>query len=189
MDKLKEKILTEGKVLPGNILKVDMFLNHQVDYQLLKEAGLEFYNFFKDCGVNKILTIEASGIAVACAVADAFKIPFVFAKKGSHSNVGSNVYTSEVFSYTKGKSYTLTVSKDYINKDDRILIVDDFLANGEAVLGLKRIIDEAGGELCGVGIIIEKRFQNGYKKLVDAGIKLKSLAVIESMNDGNIVFG
>lgn len=189
MDKLKERILTDGKVLEGNILKVDMFLNHQIDFELLKLAGKEFYEYFKDYNINKILTIEASGIAVACATADVFKVPVLFAKKGSHLNVGNDVYTSEVFSYTKGKSYTLTVSKNYLGPEDRVLIVDDFLANGEAVLGLKRIIDAAGAQLCGVGIIIEKRFQNGYKKLMDAGIVLKSLAVIESMNNGNIVFG
>lgn len=188
MNALQKRILTDGRVIGADILKVDSFLNHQIDVSLLKEMGNDFYNLFSDYNINKILTIEASGIAIACFAAERFSVPVVFAKKGYHKNVGSDVYTAEVFSFTKGTSYTVSVSKSYINENDRILIIDDFLANGQAVLGLKKIIADAGATLCGCGIAIEKGFQPGGRQLREAGIDVKSLAIIESMDDGKIVF-
>jgi len=188
VNSLQKKILTDGKVLPGNILKVDGFLNHQIDINLLRDMGADFYELFKDKNITKILTIEASGIAIACYAAEHFKVPVVFAKKGTHKNVGNDVFTAEVFSYTKGTSYEVAVSKLYINENDRILIIDDFLANGQAVLGLKKIIEDAGAELCGAGIAITKCFQTGEQMLIDAGIDVKSLAAIESMEDCVIKF-
>lgn len=188
VNSLQKRILTDGKVLPGNILKVDGFLNHQIDINLLRDMGADFYELFKDKNITKILTIEASGIAIACYAAEHFKVPVVFAKKGTHRNVGNDVFTAEVFSYTKGTSYEVAVSKLYINENDRILIIDDFLANGQAVLGLKKIIEDAGAELCGAGIAITKCFQTGEQMLIDAGIDVKSLAAIESMEDCVIRF-
>lgn len=188
MNSLQKKILTDGTVLPGNILKVDSFLNHQIDTNLLRDMGADFYELFKDKNITKILTIEASGIAIACYTADHFNVPVVFAKKGSHKNVGNDVYTAEVFSFTKGTSYDVTVSKLYLHEGDRVLIIDDFLANGQAVLGLKKIIEDAGAVLCGAGIAITKCFQRGEQMLIDAGIDVKSLAAIESMEDCVIKF-
>lgn len=188
MNSLQKKILTNGKVLPGNILKVDSFLNHQIDISLLKDMSKDFYTLFKDKNINKILTIEASGIAIACYTAEHFGVPVVFAKKGTHKNVGNDVYTAEVFSYTKGTSYEVAVSKLYLHPEDRVLIIDDFLANGQAVLGLQKIIEDAGATLCGAGIAITKAFQQGEKLLIDAGIDVKSLAAIESMDNGTVVF-
>lgn len=188
VNSLQKRILTDGKVLPGNILKVDGFLNHQIDINLLRDMGADFYELFKDKNITKILTIEASGIAIACYAAEHFKVPVVFAKKGTHRNVGNDVFTAEVFSYTKGTSYEVAVSKLYINENDRILIIDDFLANGQAVLGLKKIIEDAGAELCGAGIAITKCFQTGEQRLIDAGIDVKSLVAIDSMEDCVIRF-
>lgn len=188
MNSLQKKILSEGKVLPGNILKVDGFLNHQIDISLLKDMGKDFYELFKDKNITKILTIEASGIAIACYTAEYFNVPVVFAKKGQHKNVGKDVFSAEVFSFTKGMSYEVAVSKLYLKPEDRILIIDDFLANGQAVLGLQKIIADAGATLCGAGIAITKAFQTGEKLLIDAGIDVKSLAAIESMENGTVVF-
>lgn len=188
MNSLQKRILKDGKVIGSDILKVDSFLNHQIDVSLLEDMGGDFYELFKDCNINKILTIEASGIAIACFAAQKFNVPVVFAKKGYHKNVGSDVYTAEVFSFTKGTSYTVSVSKAYLNEGDRVLVIDDFLANGQAVLGLKKIIADAGAELCGCGIAIEKGFQKGGKELREAGINVKSLAIVESMDNGKIVF-
>ncbi len=189
MKLLEDKILQCGKVLPGNVLKVDSFLNHQLDVKLIDALGKEFYNSFSSDNVTKILTVEASGIALAMAAARYFDVPVVFAKKGSHKNVGNDVYTAEVFSYTKDLTYTVTVSKKYVNPGDNILIIDDFLANGEAGLGLKKIVDDAGANLVGVGAAIEKRFQGGGNKLRDMGIKVKSLAIVDSMSDDSLTFG
>lgn len=188
MKLLEERIATDGITVGSDIVKVDMFLNHQIDVDLLEKMGEEFYSLFKDRGVTKILTIEASGIAIACIAARYFKVPVVFAKKGSHKNVGNNVYTSEVFSFTKGISYDIAVSKDYITADDRVLIIDDFLANGKAILGLKSIVDQAGAELLGVGIAVEKGFQPGGNMLREAGIDVESLAIIDSIDNGKITF-
>lgn len=188
MKLLEEKILSCGTVLPGNILKVDSFLNHQLDVALLSELGKEFYRLFSDNNITKILTVEASGIPIACFAAQHFNVPVVFAKKGHHKNIGNDVYTAEVFSFTKGTSYTIFVSKKYLSADDNVIIIDDFLANGQAVLGLKKIIEEAGASLQGVGIAIEKGFQNGGKQIREQGIPLKSLAIIDSMTDDSISF-
>ncbi len=189
MKLLEDKILTCGTVLPGNILKVDSFLNHQLDVKFINELGKEIYNSFSSDDITKILTVEASGIALACAAAAYFDVPVVFAKKGHHSNVGSDVYSAEVFSYTKGKQYSVTVSKKFLSPDDNILIIDDFLATGEACLGLKKIVSDAGASLAGVAAAIEKKFQNGGNTLRADGIKVRSLAVIESMTDDSICFG
>ncbi len=188
MNSLQKRILADGKVLPGNILKVDSFLNHQIDISLLHDMGEDFHNLFSDKNINKILTIEASGIAIACYTAEYFDVPVVFAKKGQHKNVGSDVFTAEVFSFTKGTTYEIAVSKLYLHPDDRVLIIDDFLANGQAVLGLQKIINDAGATLCGAGIAITKAFQPGEELLLKAGIDVRSLAVIESMEGGRIVF-
>ena len=170
MKLLEERIIADGKVIGDDILKVDMFLNHQIDVHLLQEIGKEFKRRFDGCNINKILTIEASGIGIACITAQYFSVPVVFAKKGAHKNVGSNVYSSVVHSFTKGTDSNVTVSKDYINKGDKILIIDDFLANGAAVSGLIDIINQAGAELVGVGIAIEKGFQPGGDELRREGI-------------------
>lgn len=189
MKMLEDKILQCGIVLPGNVLKVDSFLNHQLDVKLINELGKELYNYFLNDNITKILTVEASGIAIACAAAANFDVPVVFAKKGHHENVGNDVYTAEVFSFTKKKSYTVAVSKKFLSADDNVLIVDDFLATGEACFGLKKIVEEAGAKLAGVGIAVEKRFQGGGNKLRKEGVKLKSLAIIDSMTDDSIRFG
>lgn len=188
MKLLEEKILSCGTVLPGNILKVDSFLNHQLDVSLLSELGKEFYRLFSDLNITRILTVEASGIPIACFAAQHFNVPVVFAKKGHHKNIGNDVYTAEVFSFTKGTSYTVFVSKKYINPGDNILVIDDFLANGQAVLGLKKIIEDAGANLMGVGIAIEKGFQNGGKEIRAQGVNLRSLAIVDSMTDDSISF-
>ena len=191
MDYLKAKILSDGVVKKGNVLKVDSFLNHQMDLRLYNEIGKEFYRLYGDCDVTKILTIEASGIGIACVTAQSFNfIPVVFAKKSRTSNLGDGVYTSTVESFTHGTVNTILVSKEYIKPEDRILIIDDFLANGAALTGLIDIVNQAGAAFVGAGIVIEKGFQDGGKKLREKGYRIESLAIIESMNDetGEIVF-
>lgn len=188
MKLLEEKILTCGTVLPGNILKVDSFLNHQIDVALLSELGKEFFRLFSEYSITKILTVEASGIPIACFAAQHFGVPVVFAKKGHHKNIGNDVYTAEVFSFTKGTSYTIFVSKKYLSAEDNILVIDDFLANGQAALGLKKIVEDAGATLKGVGIAIEKGFQDGGRKLRESGVTVKSLAIVDSMTDDSISF-
>ena len=188
MKLLEEKILTAGSVYPGNILKVDSFLNHQLDVHLLSSLGEEFHRLFSEKNITKILTVEASGIAIACFAALHFDVPVVFAKKGHHKNIGNDCYTAEVFSFTKGTSYTIFVSRKYLSPSDRVLVIDDFLANGQAALGLKKIVEDAGATLEGVGIAIEKGFQEGGKKLREAGVNVKSLAIIDSMTDTSISF-
>lgn len=189
MKMLEDKILQCGTVLPGNVLKVDSFLNHQLDVKLINELGKELFNTFSSDNITKVLTVEASGIAIACAAAVHFDVPVVFAKKGHHENVGNDVFTAEVFSFTKKKSYTVAVSKKFLSADDNVLIVDDFLATGEACFGLKKIVEQAGAKLAGVGIAVEKRFQGGGNTLRSEGVKLKSLAIIDSMTDDSIRFG
>lgn len=191
MDYLKAKILSDGVVKKGNVLKVDSFLNHQMDVRLYNEIGKEFYRLFGDCNVTKILTIEASGIGIACVTAQSFNYcPVVFAKKSKTSNVSDSVYTSQVESFTHGNVNTVIVSKEYIKPEDRILIIDDFLANGAALTGLIDIVGQAGATVVGAGIVIEKGFQDGGKKLREKGYRIESLAIIDSMNDetGEIVF-
>ncbi|HZJ77454.1 MAG TPA: xanthine phosphoribosyltransferase [Clostridia bacterium] len=188
MEILKKRIVLEGKVIGGDTLKVDMFLNHQIDVGLLEEIGKEFYTRFADENINKILTVEASGIGIACIAAQQFSVPVVFAKKGVHRNVGNDIFTSDVYSFTKGENTVIGMSREYICSDDRVLIIDDFLANGGAVNGLISIIEQAGATLCGVGIVIEKGFQRGGTSLREKGVPIESLAIIKSMKDGKIEF-
>lgn len=188
MKELVERIQKEGVVLDGNILKVDGFLNHQIDVHLLKNIGKEFYRLFQNEGITKILTIEASGIAIASFTADAFEVPILFAKKSKSTNLGDDVYTSKVYSYTHNREYTITVSKKYIQPSDTFLIVDDFMANGLAVEGLIDIVKQAGAKVAGVGICIEKSYQEGGKKIRDLGLRVESLAKIQSLADGKITF-
>lgn len=191
MELLKQRILKDSVVKKGNVLKVDSFLNHNIDVRLYEEIGKEFYRLFKDENVNKILTIEASGIGIACVTAQAFGcVPVVFAKKSKTSNISNDVYTSKVMSFTHGTEYDIMVSKDYLNEGDRILIIDDFLAKGEAINGLMSLVEQAGATLVGAGVVIEKGFQSGGKELREKGIHLESLAIVDSMDDetGKIEF-
>ena len=190
MDLLKEKIVKEGQVYPGNILKVDCFLNHQIDCTFLREVGKEFHRLFKDEGVNKILTIEASGIAIGTVVAQEFGCPLVFAKKNKTKNIAGNVYSSSVESFTHSTTYNIIVSEKFLNPGDKVLIVDDFLAIGNALKGLIDLVKQSGAELAGCGTVIEKGYQHGGDALRKAGIRVESLAIIDSMNDetGEIVF-
>ncbi len=186
---LEERIQKDGEIIGNDIVKVDMFLNHQIDVELLCEIGKEFKRLFADRPVNKIVTIEASGIGIACITAQYFSVPVVFAKKGNHRNVGNDIYTGEVFSFTKGVTTQIGISRKYISPDDHILIIDDFLANGGAAKGLIGIIEQAGATVEGIGIVIEKGFQSGGKELREMGYNLKSLAVINSIDEGKIIFG
>ena len=190
MDLLKEKIVKEGQVYPGNILKVDCFLNHQIDCTFLREVGKEFHRLFKDEGVNKILTIEASGIAIGTVVAQEFECPLVFAKKNKTKNIAGDVYSSSVESFTHSTTYNIIVSEKFLNPGDKVLIVDDFLAIGTALKGLIDLVKQSGAELAGCGTVIEKGYQHGGDALREAGIRVESLAIIDSMNDetGEIVF-
>lgn len=190
MDLLKKKILDEGQVYAGNILKVDCFLNHQIDCGFLAEVGKEFHRLYKDEGVNKILTIEASGIAIGAMVAQEFGCPLVFAKKNKTKNIAGDVYTAPVESFTHGTTYNIMVSKKFLNPGDKVLIVDDFLAIGNALKGLISLVKESGAELVGCGTVIEKGYQHGGDKLRAEGIRVESLAIIESMDadKGEIVF-
>lgn len=188
MNILKEKILSDGKVIDGRILKVDSFLNHQIDVDLFNKIGQEFKELFKDKIVDKILTIEASGIGLACITAQYFNVPVVFAKKSLSLNLSGELYVTDVHSFTKDTNYKVYVSKSYIKEDENILIIDDFLAHGEASLGLMDIIEKGKAKVSGIGIVIEKGFQGGRKKLEEKGANVKSLAIIESMNNGDIKF-
>ena len=188
MKLLEEKIANEGVSIGTDILKVDMFLNHQLDVNLLDEMGKEFYRLFKDCGATKVVTIESSGIGIAVFTAKYFNLPALFAKKAQHKNVGNEVYSAKCYSFTHGKEYTMNVSKKYLNAGDKVLIIDDFMAGGNACNALIDIISQAGAEVVGIGIAIEKGFQPGGKALRDKGYKVRSLAIVESMNDGNITF-
>lgn len=190
MQSLKDKIIKEGRIVDGKILKVDSFLNHQLDVKLFEEMGREFAKRFEGQGINKIITIETSGIAIATAVAPAFDYcPVVFAKKHQSLNLDAEVYQSSVYSFTKQVSYQIKIAKKYLNEKDRVLIIDDFLANGKAVEALEDIIRQAGATLVGVGIAIEKGFQDGGKLLRNSGIHLESLAIVELLEeDGTIVF-
>ena len=190
MELLKERIKKDGVVKEGNVLKVDSFLNHRIDVKLYKEIGKEFRRRFDGLGVNKILTIEASGIGIACVTAEEFDFyPVVFAKKTESKNLDGELYTTKITSFTKGRVYDVIVSKKFIGKGDRILIIDDFLANGCALLGLIDIVEKSGAELVGAGIVIEKGFQQGGKIIREKGIRLESLAVVDSMDvNSGVVF-
>ncbi len=188
MKALEEKILREGIVLDGHILKVGSFLNQQLDTAFLSEMGKEIKRIYADASVTKILTIEASGIAVAVAAGIEMNLPVVFAKKNKSSNVQGEVYFSTVHSYTHNTDYDIVVAKDYINSDDKIVIVDDFLANGKALEGLIDLINQAGAELVGCSCAIEKGFQGGGDSLRAKGVRVESLAVVEQMSDEGITF-
>ena len=189
MKYLEEKIIKDGVVKPGNILKVDNFLNHQIDVVTLNEMGKEFKRMFADKPINKILTIEASGIAIATMAALHFdNAPVVFAKKAKSRNIDNDLYTSVVHSYTYGKDYTITVAKKFLSTDDHILIVDDFMALGNAMIGLLDVVKQSGATVEGIGIAIEKGFQPGGQRLRDMGYNLHSLAIVESMNENEIIF-
>lgn len=182
MKELEERILKDGKCLSADILKVDSFLNHQIDVAFLEKIGQEFERLYHGCGVNKILTIEASGIGVACLTAQQFNVPVVFAKKSKTTNISNDVYTAQVASYTHGNVNTIVVSKQYLNSGDRVLIIDDFLAKGCALEGLVSLVQSAGATVVGAGIVIEKAYQGGGDALRNRGIRVESLARIASMD-------
>ncbi|WP_308686047.1 xanthine phosphoribosyltransferase [Stomatobaculum longum] len=182
MKLLQKRIVKDGQIEAGNILKVDSFLNHQIDVSLLEEIGKEFHRQFAGQTVNKILTIEASGIAIACIAARYFQVPVVFAKKTRSLNIAGDVYTAKVESFTHKNTNDIIVSKKFLSPGDRILIVDDFLANGKAILGLAKLVEQAGATLVGAGVVIEKGFQDGGKRIREAGIDLHSLAIVEKMD-------
>ena len=190
MKLLEDRIRRDGVVKEGNVLKVDRFLNHQMDIELFQEIGKEFKRRFANENVNKILTIEASGIGIACIAAESFHVPVVFAKKTQTKNIAGEVYTTQVESFTHGRIYDIIVSKEFLGKGDRVLLIDDFLANGKALEGLAQLVQDSGAELVGAGVVIEKGFQRGGDAIRAKGLHLESLAIVESMNDktGEIVF-
>ena len=188
MKLMEDRILKEGRVLPGDILKVDSFLNHQLDVAFLAEAGKIFYEYFDGRGVNKILTVEASGVALACLTAQYFRIPVLFAKKAKSSNLDNDLYKSVARSYTYDTDNTLIVSKRYLTDRDKVLIIDDFLATGSAVDGLLDLCAQAGAEVAGIGIGVEKGFQGGGDALRSRGYDVLSLAIIDEMSPDGIVF-
>ncbi len=189
MQFLEDRIRKDGQVRPGNILKVDSFLNHQIDVDLLDEIGKAFYEQYRDEGITRILTIEASGIAIACAAARYFHVPVVFAKKAKSRNIDGEVFTSTVHSFTYGRDYQITLSKKYLGPDDTVLLIDDFLAVGKAMNGMLDVCEQAGAKVAGIGICIEKGFQEGGRILRGKGYKVTSLAIIDKMeDDGTIVF-
>jgi xanthine phosphoribosyltransferase len=190
MQILKDRIRKDGKIREGNVLKVDSFLNHQMDVSLFREIGKEFKRRFEGEEITKILTIEASGIGIACVVAEVFNVPVVFAKKTQTKNIAGDVYTTQVESYTHGRIYDIIVSREFLGPDDKVLLIDDFMANGKAMEGLIQIVKDSGAQLVGAGIVIEKGFQPGGDALRDQGVHLESLAIVESMDEktGEIVF-
>ena len=190
MKLLEERIRKDGIVKEGNVLKVDSFLNHQMDTDLFNEMGKEFKRLFADKPINKILTIEASGIGIACIVAQHFHVPVVFAKKSQSINIDGDVYSTKLESFTHKKVYDVIVSKKYIGKDDHILLIDDFLANGCALEGLINLVQSAGATVEGIGIAVEKGFQEGGKRIREKGVQLESLAIVDAMDSktGEITF-
>ena len=188
MEALEQRIRQEGRSLPGHIIKVDGFLNHQVDTQFLGELADEFARLFDLTGVTKILTAEASGIAVAAICSYKWGIPMIFAKKAKSDNIEGGLYKSEIFSYTYKRTVTLICSKDWLTADDKVLIIDDFMANGQAMRGLLDIVEQSGAELVGIGCAIEKGFQDGGESLRKDGYDLKSLAIIDEADENGFVF-
>ncbi len=189
MELLKRRIQEDGVVKGSDVLKVDSFLNHQMDIALFQEIGKEFYTRFADCGVNKILTIEASGIGIACITAQFFQCPVVFAKKSKTSNLDDSLYRTRVASFTHATVSDVVAARAYLGPEDRVLIIDDFLANGEALRGLMDILRQAGAELVGAGIVIEKAFQPGGAQLRQEGVRIESLARVTSMSEAEgVVF-
>ena len=183
MQLLKERIIKDGKIRSGNVLKVDSFLNHQMDIDLFGEIGKEFKRIFSDSTVTKNLTIEASGIGIACIAAQYFNVPVVFAKKNQTKNIAGDVYTGKVESFTHGRVYDIIVAKEFLQAEDKVLIIDDFLANGSALLGLTKLVKDAGAMLIGAGIVIEKGFQEGGELVRSSGVRVESLAIIDSMSE------
>ena len=188
MKLLEDKIKSEGRVIAGSVLKVDTFLNHQIDVKLVSECGKAWYNPFKDEGVTKILTIESSGIGIACLTAQYFDVPVVYAKKTRSANHNKDTYSTKVVSYTHGQSYEVVISKELISKDDKILLIDDFLAHGSALKVLINLAEMAGATVVGAGVAIEKAYQNGGKDIRSLGYRIESLAKIVSMDDDHIIF-
>ncbi len=183
MELLKERIRKDGKIRGTDVLKVDRFLNHQMDVRLFAEMGKEFKRRFEGCEINKILTIEASGIGIACVVAQEFDCPVIFAKKNQTKNIAGDVYTSKVESFTHGRVYDIIVSREFLGPEDKVLIIDDFLANGAALIGLIALVKDAGAEVVGAGIAIEKAFQPGGDMLRAQGVRIESLARVKSMSE------
>ena len=190
MQLLKDRIRKDGKIKEGNVLKVDSFLNHQMDVKLFQEIGKEFKRRFEGEKITKILTIEASGIGIACVAAEVFDVPVVFAKKTQTKNIAGDVYTTKVESFTHGRVYDIIVSREFLGKGDKVLMIDDFLANGKALEGLAELVKKSGAELVGAGVVIEKGFQVGGDIIRSKGIHLESLAIVESMDEktGEVVF-
>lgn len=188
MKLLKQKILNEGKVLSTSVLKVDSFLNHQIDPELMQQIGEEFTARFSDAGITKILTLESSGIAPSTMAGLRIGVPVIFARKRKSLTLIDHLYSAKIYSYTKKETNEISVSKDFISSDDVVLIIDDFLANGQAVLGLLDIVEQAGASLAGVGIVIEKGFQGGGDMIRERGIRVESLATIASLTDGKVTF-
>lgn len=188
MELLKQRILQDGTVKPGHVLKVDSFLNHQMDIELFNEIGKEFKRRFSDAPITKILTIEASGIGIACIAAQYFNVPVVFAKKSQSINLDGDMYCTKVESYTHKRTYDVILSKKFLTPDDHVLLIDDFLANGCALKGLIDIVNCSGATIEGAGIVIEKGFQNGGQMVRDMGVHLESLAIIKSMDDNSLEF-
>ncbi|BFK85739.1 xanthine phosphoribosyltransferase [Pseudoflavonifractor sp. DSM 107456] len=183
MKLLEERIRKDGTIRGTEVLKVDRFLNHQMDIGLINEIGKEFKRLYGDCGVNKILTIEASGIGIACITAQFFNVPVIFAKKNKTKNIAGDVYTSKVESFTHGKVYDIIVSKEFLGPEDRVLLIDDFLANGSALQGLINLVRDAGATLVGAGICVEKAFQPGGDLIRSMGVRVESLARVKSMDE------
>lgn len=188
MELLKQRIREEGRVLPGNIIKIDGFLNHRVDTKLMRAIAKEFAQLFDTNGITAVLTVEASGIALGTICAEELGVPMVFAKKAKSDNIEGGLYQSDIYSYTYKKKVTLLVSSQWLGPQDKVLIVDDFLANGEALRGLVEIVQQSGAQLIGLGVAVEKGFQGGGKKLRDTGVDLKSLAVIQRADETGIYF-
>lgn len=189
MELLKQAIREKGIVREGNILKVDSFLNHQMDINLFNEIGKEFKKRFADEKITKILTIEASGIGIACITAQYFNVPVVFAKKSQTKNIAGDVFRTQVQSFTHGRIYDVIVSKDFLNENDRVLIIDDFLANGCALLGLLDLVKNAGAAVAGAGIVVEKGFQQGGEIIRKSGVRVESLAIVDGMSvENGVVF-
>ena len=190
MELLKQRILKDGHVKAGNVLKVDNFLNHQMDVALFAEIGKEFKRRVAGCGVTKILTIEASGIGIACLTAEQFGVPVVFAKKSQSKNIDGEVYTTRVESFTHGRVYDIIVSKKFLSPEDRVLLIDDFLAKGSALNGLCQLVEDSGATLVGAGIVIEKGFQEGGELIRGRGVRVESLAIVDAMDPetGSVTF-
>ncbi|MHA4259081.1 xanthine phosphoribosyltransferase [Bacillus cereus] len=188
MKVLQEKILNEGKVLSGDVLKVDAFLNHQIDPVLMQEIGKEFAKRFKEENITKIVTIESSGIAPAVMAALELGVKVIFARKRKSLTLQDNMYVANVYSFTKQETNEISLSRNHIDENDRVLIIDDFLANGQATLGLMSLVEQAGASIAGIGIVIEKAFQDGGKKLREQGVRVESLAEIASLDNGTVTF-